>query len=67
MAVRSANTSAKPYVLGGSRFAAITAVEGLKLSRDGEARLQRTRTLSQNNVAQKPFGPSLNHGSADDL
>ena len=46
MPVRSANTTGKPYVLGGSRFAAITAVEGLKLGRDGEARLQRTRTLS---------------------
>jgi hypothetical protein len=46
MPLRSANTAAKPYVLGRSRFAAITAVEGLKLSADGEARLQRTRALS---------------------
>jgi hypothetical protein len=46
MPLRSANTTAKPYVLGKSRFAAITAVEGLKLSRAGEIRLQRTRTLS---------------------
>jgi hypothetical protein len=44
--MRSASAAAKPYVLGQSRFAAITAVEGLKLSRDGEARLQRTRALS---------------------
>jgi hypothetical protein len=46
MPLRSANTTAKPYVLGRSRFAAITAVEGLKLSRAGEIRLQHTRTLS---------------------
>ena len=46
MPMRSANATAKPYVLGQVRFAAITAVEGLKLSRDAEARLQRTRTLS---------------------
>ena len=46
MTPRTANTNAKPYVLGQYRFAAITAVEGLKLSRDAEARLQRTRTLS---------------------
>jgi len=46
MSLRSANTTAKPYVLGRTRFAAITAVEGLKLSHAGEARLQRTRTLS---------------------
>jgi hypothetical protein len=45
MPLRSANTTAKPYVLGRSRFAAITAVEGLKLSRTAEIRLQRTRTL----------------------
>ena len=46
MPMRSANATAKPYVLGRNRFAAITAVEGLKLSRDAEARLERTRTLS---------------------
>jgi hypothetical protein len=46
MPVRSANTTAKPYVLGRSRFAAITAIEGLKLSPAGEIRLQRTRALS---------------------
>jgi hypothetical protein len=46
MPMRSANATAKPYVLGQNRFAAITAVEGLKLSRDAEARLQRTRTFS---------------------
>jgi hypothetical protein len=44
--MRSANATAKPYVLGQSRIAAITAIDGLKLSRDAEARLQRTRTLS---------------------
>jgi hypothetical protein len=46
MPMRSANATAKPYVLGQHRFAAITAVEGLKLSSDAEARLERTRTLS---------------------
>jgi hypothetical protein len=46
MPLRSANATAKPYVLGQDRFAAITAVEGLKLSRDAEARLQRARALS---------------------
>jgi hypothetical protein len=46
MPARSANATAKPYVLGQQRFAAITAVEGLKLSPDAEARLQRTRPLS---------------------
>lgn len=46
MPMRSANATAKPYVLGQNRFAAITAVEGLKLSRDAEARLERTRALS---------------------
>jgi hypothetical protein len=46
MAIRSFNATAKPYVLGQSRFAAITAVEGLKLSRESEARLKRTRTFS---------------------
>jgi hypothetical protein len=46
MPPRSTATTAKPYVLGKSRFAAIAAVEGLKLSHVGEARLQRTRTLT---------------------
>jgi hypothetical protein len=46
MPLRSANATGKPYVLGRVRFAAITAVEGLKLTREAEARLQRTRTLS---------------------
>ncbi len=46
MPMRSANTTAKPFVLGQSRFAAITAMEGLKLSRDGQARLERTQALS---------------------
>src|ERR1017187_4814630 len=40
MPMRSAKATARPYVLGQNRFAAITAVEGLKLSRDAEARLQ---------------------------
>jgi hypothetical protein len=44
--MRSANATVKSYVLGRHRFAAITAIEGLKLSSEGEARLQRTRTLS---------------------
>jgi hypothetical protein len=46
MTQRSASTTAKPYVLGRARFVAITAVEGLKLSPDSEARLQRTQSLS---------------------
>lgn len=46
MPQRPASTAAKPYVLGRSRFAAITAIEGLKLTRDAEERLDRTRTLS---------------------
>jgi len=33
----------KPFVLGRTSFAAITAVEGLKLSRAGERRLETTR------------------------
>jgi hypothetical protein len=45
MPMRPANATVKPYVLGRHRFAAITAVEGLKLSSDAEARLHRTRTL----------------------
>jgi hypothetical protein len=67
MPMRSANTAAKPYVLGRSRFAAITAVEGLKLSRDGEALCNALVPSPQNNAAQRLFGPSLKHGSADDL
>lgn len=47
MSLRPITTASKPYVLGRTRFAAITAVEGLKLGREGEARLERTRTLSQ--------------------
>jgi len=46
MPLRSANPITKPYVLGQSSFAAITAVEGLKLSRDAEVRLQRIHALS---------------------
>jgi hypothetical protein len=34
------------YVLGDENFAAITAVEGLKLSADGEKRLKRARSMS---------------------
>lgn len=41
-----AATAAKPYVLGRARFAAITAIEGLKLNSDGETRLKRNQTLS---------------------
>jgi predicted DNA-binding protein len=37
---------AKAYVIGRSAFAAITAVEGLKLSRESEERLQQTENLS---------------------
>lgn len=43
--ISRAATAAKPYVLGRSRFAAITAIAGLKLSSDGETRLKRTRAL----------------------
>jgi hypothetical protein len=46
MSARSLTKTAKPFVLGRSSFTAITAVEGLKLRRDGEMRLQRSRTLS---------------------
>jgi hypothetical protein len=35
-----------PYVLGRKTFAAITAVEGLKLSAAGEQRLEKTVELS---------------------
>ena len=45
MSLRPVTKTAKPYVLGQNGFFAITAVEGLKLSRAGEIRLQRTRTL----------------------
>jgi hypothetical protein len=45
MSLRPVTKTAKPYVLGQNGFTAITAVEGLKLSRAGEMRLQRTRTL----------------------
>lgn len=41
-----AATTAKPYVLGRRSFAAITAIEGLKLSSDSEARLKRNQSLS---------------------
>ncbi len=34
------------YVLGDENFAAITAVEGLKLSAEGEKRLKRARSMS---------------------
>lgn len=45
MPQRPASTAAKPYVLGRARFAAITAIEGLKLTTDAESRLERTRSL----------------------
>jgi hypothetical protein len=35
----------QPFVLGRKHFAAITAIEGLKLSSDSEERLRRTVTL----------------------
>jgi len=48
MSLRSANktNSAKSYVLGRKSFAAISAVEGLKLASASEVRLERTRALS---------------------
>jgi hypothetical protein len=38
---------AKKFVLGSKSFAAITAVEGLKLRSDSEERLERTSCLTQ--------------------
>jgi hypothetical protein len=38
--------SAKSYVIGQRSFAAISAVEGLKLASASEVRLERTRSLS---------------------
>jgi hypothetical protein len=42
------NGEIKPsrFVLGRRRFAAISAVEGLRLSREGERRLERTEALT---------------------
>jgi len=49
MAKASKGTTGKTpvrYVLGDANFAAITAVEGLKLSAEGEKRLKRARSMS---------------------
>ena len=45
----ASNTTApsKKYVLGSKSFAAISAVEGLKLRSGSEERLERTECLSQ--------------------
>jgi hypothetical protein len=43
---KSARKTAVRYVLGDENFAAITAVEGLKLSAEGEKRLRRARSMS---------------------
>ncbi len=37
---------ARPFVLGRKKFAAITAVEGLHLTREGEERLETTEALT---------------------
>lgn len=37
---------ARPFVLGRRKIAAITAVEGLRLTREGEERLNRTEPLT---------------------
>jgi hypothetical protein len=42
---KSAKRTSRPFVLGREKFAAITAVEGLKLTREGELRLERTEGL----------------------
>ena len=41
------SASSKKFVLGSKSFAAITAVEGLKLHSGSEERLERTASLSQ--------------------
>ncbi|MGC2619094.1 MAG: hypothetical protein WA414_08660 [Acidobacteriaceae bacterium] len=41
-----AKRTSRPFVLGRKKFAAITAVEGLKLSREGELRLERSEDLA---------------------
>jgi len=48
MAVRSMSSSesTRPYVLGRKSFAAISAVEGLKLSDAGTRRLKKASRLS---------------------
>jgi hypothetical protein len=43
---KGARKTAVGYVLGDENFAAITAVEGLKLSAEGEKRLKRARSMS---------------------
>jgi uncharacterized membrane protein YgaE (UPF0421/DUF939 family) len=43
---KSAGKTAVRYVLGDENFAAITAVEGLSLSPEGEKRLKRARSMS---------------------
>lgn len=42
---RSRKQRPSPYVVGRPGFAAISTVEGLKLTREAEERLQRTRAL----------------------
>jgi len=42
----SKTSSAKGYVIGRRAFAAITAVEGLKLTRESEERLKQTEHMS---------------------
>jgi hypothetical protein len=43
---KSTKRTSRPFVLGRKKFLAITAVEGLKLSREGELRLDRTEGLT---------------------
>jgi hypothetical protein len=45
--VNSGPVSSKKFVLGSRSFAAISAVEGLKLHSGSEERLERTASLSQ--------------------
>lgn len=45
--ISDAPTSPKRFVLGSKSFAAISAVEGLKLRSGSEERLERTASLSQ--------------------
>ena len=46
MKTTALETPAKAYVIGRRGFAAITAIEGLKLSSGGEERLKRTEVLT---------------------
>ncbi|MGB9029910.1 MAG: hypothetical protein WCC27_07305 [Acidobacteriaceae bacterium] len=46
MAKSSKRKTTVGYVIGDANFAAITAVEGLKLSPEGEKRLKRARSMS---------------------